>query len=91
MKRRDEVHLWQRFTNLSEQQDDNPHFLSVAEELEIPYRRARYLARKWSREDIVEWGVSWGACWITPLGEHATIGLYGFEYDVDPEEYRYGH
>ena len=91
MKKRDEIHLWQRFKNLHEQHDGSPHFLGVSEELDIPYKRAGYLAHKWSREGLVEWGIAWRACWITPLGEHADIGLYGFEYDVDPEEYTHGY
>lgn len=91
MKKRDEIHLWQRFSNLNEQQDDNPHYLSLADDLNIPYKRARYIALKWAREDLIDCGVSWRACWITPLGEHAEIGLYGFEYDSDPSGYKYGY
>lgn len=80
MKRRDEILLWQRYQNT--RGDDEPSLLEVADELGMAYKRVRYLALKWGRKDLYDWGVSWRVGWLTPLGEVATITLYGFEFET---------
>lgn len=41
----------------------------LAEDLGIPYKRARYIVRdKWGGRCWVEWGVSWRCAWLEPAG-----------------------
>lgn len=81
MKHRDEILLWKRYKRTREE-SNAPSLIDVADdELGMPYKRARYLALKWAQNSLIEWGVSWRVCWLTPLGEAASITMYGFEYD----------
>lgn len=89
MKKRDEIHFWQRFNN-TRQQDDPPTLLEISRELNIPYKRARYLALKWERKGLIEYGVAWRVPWITPRGMSAEIGLYGFDWDESASEFGMG-
>lgn len=78
MKKRDEILLWQRFKNTRDQ-ERSPSIRQLANELGIDEKRAGYLASKWWRGGLLNYGVSVMAPWLTDKGKRAEIALYGFD------------
>lgn len=83
MKKDDEIALFKLAKRHYERTDGNTFpLIEIAEYLDIDYDRAGYIAKKWTRNGIIEWGVGWRYPWFTPKGKASEITRHqGFETD----------
>ncbi len=70
----DEKSLFNAVQEQQRSEDATVDLVAISESLAIPYKRARYLTRKWSDKDLYEWGVSWRWGWLTTAGKALAIG-----------------
>lgn len=61
----DERQLLAEFSKRGPYNPGDESFLAVSERLGMPYKRARYIARKWSDKGFYAWGTTWRVGWLT--------------------------